>query len=123
MSEEKIKRSEDEEQIAVCQWLTFLGVDFIHVPNEGKRSLATARKLKAMGMKKGFPDLFIFAVRGKYHGLAIEMKVEGGRPTREQRDWLNRLHRQGYAAGVCYGADEAIKAISRYLELKPGESK
>ena len=88
----------------------------VAVPNGEKRNPITGAKLKAQGVKPGFPDLFLPVPRGIYCGLAIEMKrCTGGRLSPEQRDWLERLQAQGYAAVVCNGADEAIAVIENYL--------
>lgn len=55
-----------------------------HIPNGGQRDKAVAAKLKTEGVKAGVPDLCLPVPRGKYHGLYIEMKATGGRPSREQ---------------------------------------
>ena len=110
----QIKRSETEEQIAVADYLNLLGLCFAHIPNEGKRTPVAAAILKRMGMKPGFPDLLILEPRGKYHGLAIEMKSLKGRASADQKDWLKRLHEKGYATALCYGADAAIQVINKY---------
>lgn len=52
------------------------------------------------------------------HGLYIEMKYGGNKPTAEQRRWLDELSSLGYATAVCYSAEEAIKVIMNYLEGK-----
>ena len=106
--------SERDEQGAVVEYLRFRGLLFSHAPNEGKRSPVTAGILKSMGMSPGFPDLFIYEPRGKFHGLAIEMKSKKGRPTDEQKKWIARLNENGYAAYIAYGADEAIRIIESY---------
>ena len=112
------KASETQEQITVAQYMTLKGILFIHVPNEGKRSPMVARILKAMGLKPGFPDLLILEPRGSYHALAIEMKTKNGRLTEKQREWLNKLRDNGYLALACWGADDAIKVIKQYMDLK-----
>lgn len=74
-----------------------------------------ARRLKAAGLAAGFPDLFLPVARGGRHGLMIEMKRPGGRVAPEQRAWQVWLRGHGYCAEICYGADDAIAAISAYL--------
>lgn len=37
-------------------------------------SLSQGSKMKATGYSAGFPDLFIYQAKGRYHGLAIELK-------------------------------------------------
>lgn len=109
--------SETAEQEAVVEWCALMGVPMIHITNEGKRSEAMGFILKRMGLSPGFPDLFIFRARGKYHGFAIEMKYGKGKLSTDQRDWLRRLRSEGYATAVCYSADEAIKLIEKYEKL------
>lgn len=107
--------SEEREQFVVVQWLEIKRLTFIHVPNEGKRSRLAGAKLKAQGLKTGFPDLLIFDIPPKrpgYRGVAIEMKrIEGSKTPKEQQEWLAKLREHGWFAMVCKGADKAIKAL------------
>lgn len=109
------RASEDDEQAAVIEFCDLFGIDVIHVPNEGKRSPATAAKLKRLGLRPGVPDLFFPIPSGEYHGLFIEMKVLGGRPTPDQKQWIAKLSAKGYRAVVCVGADAAICEIKNYI--------
>lgn len=87
-----------------------------HVPNEGQRSRATGGRLRAEGLKRGVPDICLPVARGKFHGLYIELKrVEGGRVSDAQREWIDRLNAQGNLACTCRGWDEARKTILEYL--------
>jgi hypothetical protein len=77
---------------------------------------ATAKKEKAAGMAKGYPDLNLLIPRHGNSGLFIEMKrVKGGTLSREQADWLAWLNAQGFMAVVCKGSDAAIETIRSYL--------
>lgn len=107
--------SETEEQITVISYCDIKGIPIYHIANEGKRTRYTGDLLKRMGMRKGFPDLCIPVAKGKYHGFYIEMKSHTGKPTNEQISWLKRLKAQGYATAICYGADEAIQIIDKYI--------
>ena len=49
--------------------------------------------------------------------MFIEMKVGRNKPTDKQKEWLERLSRNGYKAVVCYGADAAIDTIDKYMGL------
>lgn len=77
--------------------------------------MGLAVKAKAMGYRKGFPDLEIPEPRGRFHGLYIELKAEKGRASDEQKAWLHALSNRGYRAVVCYGFDEARSEIDSYL--------
>ena len=107
--------TEDEATIAVVEYCTLRGVPVAHVPNEGKRSPQMGQKLKRMGMQKGFPDLVVPLPRGNYHGLYIEMKVGNNKTTSEQKEWLTKLAKSGYAATACWGVDEAINTVNAYI--------
>lgn len=114
--------SETDEQKNVVDYLEWKKICYAHTPNEGKRSTITGHNLKQLGMKKGFPDLFIYEPVGEYHGLAIEMKALNGKPTMDQLKCLGALKQRGYAAYIAYGANQAIRIIEAYMngELKHG---
>lgn len=112
---------EHAEQVALVTWAKFesgrvpeLALLFA-IPNAGKRSRGAGGKLRAEGMKAGVPDLCLPVPSGKYHGMFIELKAKGGRPTHEQKIWLRALAEQGYYACICVGWEEAKKTIQTYL--------
>lgn len=115
---------ESAEQMVLIEWCEAMRgkypeLDLIHhIPNEGKRSVATAVRLKRMGLKSGVPDLFLPVSRGKYHGLYIEMKAKGNAPTVAQNQWLCRLRVQGYKCIVAWSFDYARDYIEHYLNIK-----
>lgn len=111
--------SEDAEQEAVVEYCDLLHIPIVHIPNEGKRSLSYAARMKRMGLRSGFPDLLVPLARGGYHGLFIEMKYGKNKTTKEQKEWLERLSAEGYVCAVCYNAAEAIKTIESYNRRKP----
>lgn len=87
-----------------------------HVPNEGKRSMATGGRLRAEGLKKGVPDICLPVPRGIWHGMYIELKRQcGGKTSPEQREWIDALNAQGYRACVCRGWEAAAREIEKYL--------
>ena len=109
------------EQTHLISWTRFIRgkhpeVDLLyHIPNGGSRNKLEAYHLKEQGVKAGVPDLCLPVARGGYHGLYIEMKVKGNKPTENQKEWISRLNEQGYRAVVCYGYEEAAKEIQQYL--------
>lgn len=107
--------SESEEQVKVIQFCELMGYPAYSIPNEGKRSVYYAQKLKRQGLRAGVPDLCIPVARGGYHSLYIEMKAKGGKVTPKQREWIDVLRGQGMCAFVCYGAESAIELIKRYM--------
>lgn len=94
------------------------------IPNGGKRSISTAARLKATGVKAGFPDIGLAVARGGFHGLFIEMKkpksdkYQKGSTRAKQTDWHANLRTCGYYVEVCYGWIDAIATVHAYLEWK-----
>jgi len=81
--------------------------------------IGLAVKCKKIGMRRGYPDIFLPVKRGPYSGLFIELKrVRGGQISKEQRDWREFLISQGYQHRFCRGADEAWAVILEYLCLR-----
>lgn len=116
-----MKRSESTEQMTLIDWCNINTCKYpeleliYHVANGGKRSKTEAIRLKREGVKKGVPDLCLPVARGRYHGLYIEMKYNNGKTSKEQKEWLQKLSKQGYKAIVCYGFEEAKNTIERYM--------
>ena len=114
--------NESIEQICLFRWAAYSSGAMpelkllYHVPNGGKRDIATAKKLKAEGVKAGVPDICLPVARGKYHGLYIELKVGKNKTTENQDMWLEALNKNGYYTDVCYGWEEASKVITDYLK-------
>ena len=124
--------SEDEEQMQVVQWAAMqMGrwpdLQWLyHIPNGGKRRRTEAARFKALGVKAGVPDLCLPVPKGGYHGLYIEMKrQEGGKLSKEQRDWIEGLDKNGYCVRRCDGARQAIAVLEAYmrgrLKLRSGD--
>lgn len=116
--------SEHAEQVALLEWSQLaantcpeLALLFA-VPNGARTSMSQALKLKAEGLKRGVPDLFLPVARNSWHGLFIELKYGQGKPSVEQCWWADRLSEQGYLAVVCWGWIEAREAIVEYLGMK-----
>lgn len=114
--------SESIEQQCLFRWADHTIGDYpglalmYHIPNGGKRNIATARRLKAEGVKAGVPDIHLPMPRGDFHGLYIELKKQRGATTTDNQDyWLEALNAQGYYAVVCRGWREASSEILNYL--------
>lgn len=117
--------TEEVEQIQLFEWARWASgkypelEDMHHIPNGGGRSKSEAGRLKAMGVKKGVPDIFLPCARSGYHGMYIELKrLHGGRVEPEQRGFLERRSAAGYYCVVCRGMEAAREEIVRYLEGK-----
>lgn len=128
--------SEDQHLILVFDWARLLSSkhpelrNLYHVPNEGKREVLrdkhgrvycpSGQRAKRKGLAKGYPDINLDIARHGFHGLRIELKRPGERPTMDQLDWLERLTTAGYLALICWGADPTIATIADYLSIDPG---
>jgi len=118
---------EVEEHLMLCDWLNKNGVYFIHIPNEGQRSVQQAVLLKRMGMKKGAPD---FIIPGP-ENIAIELKrvkytgtsgkqITPSKVSEAQKECLGELGQLGWTTYVAYGAADAIGFLqSREVVKKP----
>ena len=114
---------EHDEQAALFAWADAAQGEhpelaMLHAtPNGGYRPMATAAKLKAEGVKAGYPDISLDVPCGRFHGLRIELKRanHSNGPTPAQKEWIDALRNYGYAAVIAYGADEAINVITAYL--------
>lgn len=117
--------SEHHEQVALIQWADYtrwqcepIGKYLAAIPNGGDRNPIVGAKLKAEGVRAGYPDLFLSVPVVGFHGLYIEMKARaGGRVQPNQLDWKERLERRGYRVMICRGFDEAKAAIVQYLGM------
>lgn len=108
--------TEDDIQETVVEYCELKHIVAVHIPNESKRSVAYGAKMKRMGLRKGFPDIFIPTARQGFHGLFIELKRDKkSRVSPEQTAWITYLNKQGYKAMICYGATEAINEIEKYF--------
>lgn len=82
-------------------------------------------KLKAEGMKSGVPDVMVAwplnrwdSVYGQPQmaaGLFIEMKIEGGSVSDNQKLWRKKLTERGYVVETAYSWIDAVKAVHKYF--------
>lgn len=106
-------KTEHEEQREFVSWFrqTFPGTRIFAIPNGGQRSITTAAKLKAEGVCRGVPDLFIPA-----WSLWVEMKRQkGGVLSEDQKDWLEYLKFNQYSCLVAKGCEDAKRQLSAFI--------
>lgn len=115
--------TEHHEQATLIQWaqLNMKAIpeldNLFAIPNGGMRHPAIAAQLKAEGVKPGVSDLFLSYPSNGKHGLYIEMKRRAKSQTsEEQTAWIKKQRRNGYAAEVCKGWEEAKNVIINYLK-------
>jgi len=113
---------EGDAQVALIAWFDLaypaIAGMLIHIPNGGSRRHAfEGWRLRQQGVRKGVSDLFLPVPCSGKHGLWIEMKAEGvKKATNDQRLWLEKMRRQGYAAHLCSGFDAGAACINDYLK-------
>lgn len=108
--------TEHEEQRVFVQWFRrrYAPVRIFAIPNGGFRSRATAGRLKAEGVMRGIPDLFV-----PEWNLWIEMKrVKGGRLSPDQVNWKQYLEEIGNTVFVAYGAQNAMQLVDDFVDKK-----
>lgn len=86
-----------------------------HSPNGGKRNYREAARFKAMGVRAGFPDLFLAVPNATKHGLFMELKSEDGRLSDHQEEWRDHLLSRGYAWYLVRSLDDFEKIMRAYL--------
>ena len=89
---------------------------FFAIPNGGRRSAATAARLKAEGVQAGVPDLLLAVPMSGRHGLWIEMKTAKGAASKAQREMRDLLKAQGYAVEIAQGYAAAKAIITEYMD-------
>ncbi len=130
----RIGSSEHAEQAAVITWARYNVTKWpalewlFAVPNgaklpyvkrkDGQRFSPQALKLLSEGMLPGVSDLFLPAASGRWHGLFIELKHGKNTLSDEQERFIEAMLAAGYLAMACWEADQAIEAITNYLEGK-----
>lgn len=131
----KYQGKEDDFQISCMNYLRKYRSDLfaIHVPNEGIKAIGNkaiiyGAKRKAKGVVSGCPDILIFnritvfkpneTKAGYISGLAIELKVEGGKLSESQKIFHHKLRILGWAVEVCWSIDEFTKAIDLFYPKK-----
>lgn len=117
--------TEHSEQVKVIRWWRQACAEYglpeialYATPNASKRSYYAGNILKAEGMRRGVLDLTLAVPRGKWHGMAAEMKYGKGSLTPEQREYIVYLSSVGYHCATYWTGEDAIAGIKMYLQLE-----
>lgn len=89
---------------------------FFAIPNGGKRSVATAVRLKAEGVLAGVSDAFLAVANNSSNGLFIEFKAGKNKVTDKQGEFINTAIRNGYSVHIIYDFNSFVSAINAYLK-------
>lgn len=69
-----------------------------------------------MGLSVGHPDVAVYAARGGYHGLFVELKRDAGSVvSTAQALYHHELRLGGYKVVVAVGVVEAVGAVEAYM--------
>ena len=116
ISASKTSPSEHSEQVGFINWfrVKYPNVLIFAIPNGEKRAITVAKRLKAEGVVRGIPDLFI-----PQWTLWVEMKrISGGRLSPEQKAMIQYLEGIGQKVIVAKGAADASKQILEHIKEK-----
>ena len=116
ISASKTSPSEHSEQVGFINWfrVKYPNVLIFAIPNGEKRAITVAKRLKAEGVVRGIPDLFI-----PQWTLWVEMKrISGGQLSPEQKAMIQYLEGIGQKVIVAKGAGDASKQILEHLKEK-----
>lgn len=83
-------------------------VAVIAIPNGGRRTQWALNQAMREGLQIGFPDCICLAP-GKI--AFIEFKNASGRLSKNQTEWIERLHAMGFAATVSCDPDDALQFL------------
>jgi hypothetical protein len=114
--------SEDAIHIAIRDALLWHGIRSRHAANDGKRSIASAMRLKRLGMVAGDPDLRVW--KPHPHPLHpplvgfLEVKSATGRLTPAQQEEIAALRADGFSVAVVRSVDEALAALREWGWIK-----
>lgn len=109
--------SEDELQIACLNWFNavFQGNNqrkIHHSPNGGSRNVIEAAKFKRMGVRPGFPDLWVSLGQGRTG--YIELKFGKNGLTDKQKEYRDFLLSEGHQWALCRTVDEFIATLKQW---------
>lgn len=124
-----MKKQEESLQIALSKYLQLKYPDVIFTSESSGIRLTIGQAVKAKKMRANckLPDLIILEPKGKYAGMALELKKFGekvfkknGEPlaghVAEQWQTVERLRRKGYYSTFAIGLDHAIGMIDLYMK-------
>lgn len=116
------RKPKDEEhriQSACVRWYRLQYPKMKHnlfsVPNGGKRDAATGAKLKEEGALSGVADLILLKSNRFYGALLIEMKTSKGRQSESQKEWQQRITKDGYKYVVVRSLEDFQREVREYL--------
>lgn len=115
-----MRHIEENTQIQCVKWFEYaypkLSLLLHHSPNGGMRNVIEAARFKAMGTRRGFPDLILLYPSKGFHALCIEMKTEKGRQQPSQKLFQRAVEEMGYKYIICRSFEAFMDEIRAYLK-------
>lgn len=74
-----------------------------------QRVLINIRRVE--GLPEGYSDLSGVRITDG-RAVFIEVKTKTGRPTKKQKNFINKMREYGAIAGICRSAEDALKLIT-----------
>jgi hypothetical protein len=98
---------ESKIQSDIVQYLQSIGVFAMSIPNEAKRSMALASRLKAMGMRSGASDLIALLSGGT--AIFLEVKTATGKQSDAQKLFERKVTSLGFAYYVVRSVEDVAQ--------------
>lgn len=113
--------SESNIQISCIRWFDLqyphMTPLLFHIRNGGSiKSAREGRKFKLMGVRKGVFDLFLSVPSKGFHGLYIELKKPGGKPSAEQKENKELFESKKYRVEFIDNLEQFMQIVSEYLK-------
>ena len=102
-------------QYPKLKMLLVSSVNGAHLQGTPEQRAKSWKRLESEGAVSGVSDLFLFVARGEWHGLCIEMKVEGNNQSPRQKKWEALVTAQGYRYEVVRTFEQFEKLVNEYL--------
>lgn len=84
--------------------------DVVYSKEFRQRVLINLRRVE--GLPDGFSDLIGVRITDG-RAVFIEVKTPKGKPTKAQRNFINKMREYGAAAGICRSVEDALKLITK----------
>lgn len=108
--------TEYDEQCVFVEWLEWNKIKFTATAHSTyTKSWKQKSKNTKSGLRRGFPDMVV-VLKNKLLFIEMKRKKPKGKLSVEQEEWLACLGQiENIESIVCYGADEAIEFVKKFL--------
>lgn len=103
-------------QLVDAHTKTYPKLELFYHQDNGRATRAQGGKKAAEGVKPGVADYFLPVAVAGFHGLFLELKAPGKRPTPAQLAFLVAMRDEGFAAEWVEGGLYAWHIIKHYME-------